>query len=123
MAPEYWNPATWGSTATSGAGYGSSTTGTTGFSPSLIPVMVTRRIAVTHPETWTKEQSLRFVELVNVETTTCGKIELHIEGGKVLITDPAIESRTMAEFIPLMRRCASQTDLEKVDNFLKENPL
>jgi len=77
-------------------------------------------ILITEPEHWTDEDGLAFVQLVNKKTRTGITIKLRIKGD-VLITD-AIETRTMAEFVPLLRRYAFGSDLAKISMFFEDHP-
>ena len=61
-----------------------------------------RKILVSSPKNWTKEQNMEFVELVNIKTKTGWIVTLVIENGDILITDPNVEKRTMIEFTPLV---------------------
>jgi len=90
-------------------------------STNYYPIITTRKILVTHPETWTNEQSLKFVELINVNTKTGFTVILLIKGD-VLITDPDVEKRDMIDFIPLLRKKASATDLNLINEFFETNP-
>jgi len=81
-------------------------------------VPVPRRVLIESPEHWGEEDILAFVRLINEHTTTCGVIEFVIYG-KVLITDPAIDVRSMEDAIPLIKRYASKRDRTLVDEFFK----
>ena len=125
---DYWNyydtsSSNWGSSNATNtrANYDTSTTGCgwTG-STYYYPVVVVKKILVHHPEIWTKEQSLKFVELINIKTKTGYIVELLIEGN-VLITDPDIEKRDMKDFVPLLRK-TSATDPQIINEFFEENP-
>lgn len=86
-------------------------------------VIITKTILVPKPDKWTEEQNLRFVNLVNKETTTTGcKIKMIIKG-EILVTDPNVEKRSMTDFIPLLVDQASYTDTQKIYKFFLDNPL
>lgn len=118
--------------------YTGSTTGTTWTNSPLCPYttgtswsntsacstdyyITTRRILVTAPDKWSDKQNMRFIELVNIHTKTGWKVTLVIKGGDILITDPNVEKRTMAEFVPLLKDRASGEDLVKINKFFKKN--
>jgi hypothetical protein len=41
--------------------------------------------------------------------------------GNVLITDPDVEKRKMEDFVPLLKKRASATDIELINKFFEEN--
>lgn len=77
-----------------------------------------RQILVTCPDHWTEDDAVAFAKLVNVETHT-GWLVTMIIHGKVIITDPNIETRTMTEFVPLLKWHASVKDQEKISTFFE----
>ena len=81
-----------------------------------------REILVTEPECWTDEDGLAFIDLVNNQTRTGWLVTMRIKGD-VLITDPRIETRTMKEFLPLLRWCANSDDRKKIAAFFEEHPI
>jgi hypothetical protein len=85
------------------------------------PIVTIRKILVHHPDHWTEEQGLKFVELINIKTKTGFTVTLLIKG-KVLITDPDVEQREMNDFVPLLQKRASGTDLQIINKFFEENP-
>jgi len=85
-------------------------------------VAFVRRMLVCAPKCWSKEVVLKFAELLNVETNTGWKVTMVIDGD-VTITDPAIEVRTMENFLPLLRMRACLEDGEKIELFLKAHPI
>lgn len=128
MAPTYWNyndsnPTRWATTSTNattnfdtsltGCGWASTT--------NCYRITVTRKILVSHPETWTNEQSMNFIELINIKTKTGFTVVLFIKG-EVLITDPDVEKRDMIDFIPLLRKKADENDLMLINDFFEKNP-
>ena len=127
MAPTYWNyndssPTRWQTTSTNATtNFDNSLTGCGWSTSTYYPITVTRKILVANPETWTHEQSLKFVELLNVKTKTGFTVILLIKGD-VLITDPDVEKRDMIDFIPLLRKKASATDLNLINEFFETNP-
>jgi len=64
---------------------------------------------------------MAFVKLVNMETKTGWLVTMVIKGD-IIITDPNIETRTMEEFVPLLRWDASRNDNAKIDMFFDEHP-
>ncbi|MBU2249129.1 MAG: hypothetical protein KKD77_20450 [Gammaproteobacteria bacterium] len=82
----------------------------------------TREILVESPEHWKDEDHKAYVDLVNNKTRT-GWIVKFIIKGKVMITDPTIETRKMKDFIPLLKWRASGEDRQKIDEFFKEHKL
>ena len=90
--------------------------------PTRTYTSITRIILVKVPKKWTKIQNLKFTGLVNKETNTGWIVTLIIEG-KVVITDPNVERRTMAEFIPLLKDKANSVDIKKIRKFFKNNPI
>jgi hypothetical protein len=125
---DYWDyngtsASTWRTTSTNAStNYDTSLTGCGWSSSSLYyPIPVTRKILVENPKSWTKEQGLKFVELLNVKTKTGFTVILLIEGN-VLITDPDVEKRTMLDFIPLLRKRANDGDLQLINEFFENNP-
>ena len=79
-----------------------------------------RQILVTCPEHWAEDDAIAFAKLVNVETHTGWLVTMIIQG-EVVITDPNVETRTMAEFAPLLRWHASARDREKISAFFAEH--
>lgn len=77
-----------------------------------------RRILVKIPASWDKQKIAAYARLVNRETNTGWKVEFVIEGD-VAIVDPNIEIREMAEFVPLLKHCASEEDRRKIDEFFQ----
>ena len=90
--------------------------------PTRTYTTIRRTILVKVPKKWTKKQNLSFTELVNKKTNTGWTVTLIIEG-KIVITDPNVERRTMAEFIPLLKNKADNTDMRKIRMFFRENPI
>ena len=82
----------------------------------------TREILVESPEHWDDEDHKAYVDLVNHKTRT-GWIIKFIIKGKVMITDPTIETRKMKDFIPLLKWRASEEDRQKIDEFFEEHKL
>jgi hypothetical protein len=81
-----------------------------------------RRFLIEQPESWTNNDAIAFVHLINDETKTGYIVEMIINGD-VLITDPNIEHRTMKQFIPLLRRSATNDDRDKINSFFIEHPI
>jgi hypothetical protein len=81
-----------------------------------------RRILIPKPEKWTREQELAFVRLLN-EQVRCGwRVEMLISGD-VLICDPNIETRDMADMVPLLKLNANEDDKATIRQFFVDNPL
>src|SRR5436190_10306040 len=106
MSTTYYDPTwsqnwTWGNSTASGGDYTItvSSTNTDCTYPHHYRV-VRKEMMVFRPEKWTEKEELAFVKLINSDTSTGWNIKMLIRGD-VLITDPAIETRTMKEFIPL----------------------
>lgn len=127
MSSSYWDPYSTGGTSTSpywsydGPDTSASSTPTY-IHPFFFRPVIVRRILVEMPEGWTEEMSMSFVRLVNIETKTGWKVTLVIKG-KVLITDPNVERRTLADFIPLLKDEASQQDIDLINAFFEKNPI
>lgn len=83
---------------------------------------VPRQVLIEMPEHYEEEDVLALARLVNVHTKT-GWVMGMIIMGKIIITDPRIERRTLKDFLPLLRRRASPTDLETIARFFGEHPL
>ena len=82
----------------------------------------TRTILVSSPLHWCKEDSLAFVDLINNKTKTGCTVTMVIDG-EILITDPDIETRTMEEFLPLLKKLASSDDVKTINDFFTEHTL
>lgn len=82
----------------------------------------TREIIVEHPADWTDEQHAQYVRMVNDEVRTGWRVTMLFKGGDILIADPNIEVRKMADFVPLLKDRASTADRAKIDAFFKANP-
>jgi hypothetical protein len=81
-----------------------------------------RRFMIEQPESWTNNDAIAFMHLINDETKTGYIVEMIITGD-ILITDPNIEHRTMKQFIPLLRRSAIKDDRDKINSFFVEHPI
>jgi hypothetical protein len=121
----YWNPYDTGTSPT----YNYSPNDTTATStPTFVPSWgyttrtVTRRILVEMPDGWGEEKSLAFTRLVNIETKTGWRVTLIIKGN-IIITDPNVERRTLADFIPLLASVASYEDIKIIIDFFEKNPI
>lgn len=116
-----WNYWDYHSTATTTA------TGTTWGSPWTSASTATyyfsyRQILVETPEHWTDEDVEAFVRLINIDTKTGFTVTMVIKGD-ILITDPNVETRSMKNFAPLLRSCATKGDLGKINEFFNTHPL
>lgn len=87
-------------------------------------VVPTRRtIYVEMPEHYTDQDREEFADLLNNKANLGWKIKAIIKG-KVCITDPNDEVRSLADFIPLLVACAaSEADVEKLNEFVAAHPL
>lgn len=81
-----------------------------------------RKILVTCPDHWTRDVALAFAHFVNCKIRSRFHVEMVIDGN-VAITDPDIEVRTMANFVPLLKKHTEPEDHEKVDGFFATHPL
>ena len=81
-----------------------------------------RWILVSAPVHWDKIDSLAFVDLINNKTKTGCTVTMVIDG-EILITDPDIETRTMEEFLPLLKKLASSDDIKTINDFFSEHAL
>lgn len=81
-----------------------------------------RRMFVEGPKGWTDADSIAFAELVNSKTNTGWKITALIKGD-ILIMDPSIEKRTMADFIPLLLNNANGEDKSTIVRFFEEHKI
>lgn len=82
----------------------------------------TREIIVEHPADWTDEQHAQYVRMVNDEVRTGWRVTMLFKGGDILIADPNIEVRKMADFVPLLKARASEADRVRINDFFKANP-
>lgn len=120
---DYWDYYRVGGTQSTATTYPTSTFDTStcnSWQPSYVTVV--RKILVSAPENWTEEQNMKFVELVNIKTKTGWKVTLVIKGGNITITDPNVERRTMADFIPLLKNEALRKDIILINEFFDNNP-
>lgn len=78
-----------------------------------------RAYLVETPDHWDEATLASFVRLVNDETKTGITVTMVIKG-EILITDPDVERRAMADFVPLLKRRANATDRAKIDAFFAE---
>ena len=81
-----------------------------------------QRILVESPEHWTERETLAFADLINHETQTGWQVTMIIKG-EILIIDPEIETRSMENFLPLLKKQAGQHDSKKIDEFFTSHPL
>lgn len=124
MAVYYWDYWTDQSPTTSTASDWTTPSGATGtgvwWSYTTTTMSVVRKYLIKEPESWTDEVSAAFVHLLNDETNTGFKIEMLIRGD-IRITDPSIDTRTMVEFVPLLKSRAVGKDRETVETFFEEH--
>lgn len=78
-----------------------------------------RKILVKAPSKWGKAIRAAYTRLVNDETNTGWKVTMWIKG-KIDITDPDVEVRSMEDFIPLLKSRASPSDRRMIDDFFDE---
>ena len=127
MAPYRYHDSTsatsgdWNST-TNAAAYGTGCSSASSAASGYYYLPKPRRILVSTPEKWSEKDTLAFCDLVNKETRTGWIVEMVIRGD-VIITDPDIETRTMEEFLPLLKNRASRSDVAKIEIFFKEHPI
>jgi len=81
-----------------------------------------RTILVESPKNWTKDEILLFAELVNIKTKTGWKVKMIINGD-IIITDPTVETKTMKEFIFLLRAKANIQDTEAIIRFFSKHSI
>lgn len=74
------------------------------------------RVLVTIPQHWSGADVREFVKLVNEDTHTGWTVSMLITGD-VLICDPRIETRSMSEFVPLLKWRADVLDRGRIDGF------
>jgi len=86
------------------------------------PRVVHKKIVVPEPDHWNAKVGNSFVQLVNQEIHTGWKVTMRISGN-IVICDPYIDVRTMAEFVPLLKASASLDDCKKIDDFFKSHGL
>lgn len=77
---------------------------------------VIRYYLIEEPEHWDEAIAASFTRLLNDETDTGFTVLMRIKGD-IQVADPNIEHRTMANFLPLLRRYARGPDLEKINAF------
>lgn len=78
-----------------------------------------RAYLIDPPDHWDEATLASFVRLVNDETKTGFTVTMVIKG-EILITDPHVERRAMADFVPLWKRYANAADRTKIDAFFAE---
>jgi hypothetical protein len=142
MAPNYWDyqttsntttgtyytPKIWqssGTTSTTGGNWTNSpTTSTWGNTDRVYYYSVVRveKCLVRPPEHWGEAEIAGFTRLINDETKTGWKIEMWINGD-IKITDPTIQIRDMAGFLPLLKQYANRQDLATIDAFFAVVPI
>lgn len=81
--------------------------------------VIQRKVLIEIPGKWDEKANNAFVELVNIETKTGWIVELIIKG-KIIITDPNVEKRTMKEFLPLLKWGANTQDTKTIMAFLEK---
>lgn len=126
MASYYWDPhqtsTSTSGTATNSTRYNNSASSTT-TNWYYVTAVVTREMLIEEPEHWEDSDRDGFTRLVNLETKTGWIVKLWIKGD-VCITDPTIERRSMADFLPLLRSSAkSVDDLTRINDFFDAHPL
>lgn len=143
MAPYYWDYPTSGTgywdnytgtatnTSTSGGGTyrryhdtgtitsSTSTNSTNGWV--YYSVVVRKDYLIEHPAHWSDADAADFVALVNDKTRTGFTITMLIKGD-IAITDPNVERRSMADFVPLLLRHASAEDQKVIRDFFAAHP-
>jgi hypothetical protein len=120
MAIHYWDP-DWTSTTDTSTGWDINCTNTDTAASRY--EWVVRTYLVEAPAHWTEEDQDAFTRLVNIETHTGFKVVMWIRGGDILITDPNVERRTMADFVPLLKAYGSQADRDAINAFFDEHGL
>lgn len=96
-----------------------STTTTSASTWTCVYYVQPRAYLVEPPDHWDEATLASFVRLVNDETKTGFTVTMVIKG-EILITDPDVELRAMADFVPLLKRRANATDRAKIDAFFAE---
>lgn len=128
----YWDYPTatspyWGGSSTRGGlsyrSYSSAATTNSSTYSSMIYVRIIRQYLVKAPEHWSKTDVADYVFLVNDATQTGFKVTMVINDGDIDITDPNVEKRDMADFVPLMLSKANPEDQEKIRAFFAEHPI
>jgi len=119
MASYYWDYCSANDTATTRIGPAWTSSSTS--SDYLYVAYLPRVVLVDCPQRWTAEDVKAFVQLVNVKTSTGWQVQMVIRGD-IAITDPTIEKRTMADFVPLLKLRATRTDLVTIEEFFKAHP-
>lgn len=135
MSYEYWDTTGWsgsgwgwipsGSSNTTeaprtGTGYTTSSTGTTTWTCIVCPPP--RKLVVATPEHWTEDDVRAFCYLVNEATATGWRVTMVLHGD-LKILDPSIEVRSMKDFVPWLRRAASEKDREVIESFFRQHTL
>ena len=122
---DYWGDSTggtlgdaWFSTNTTTTSTGTSYIGTTWASCTTTARRV-RQVIVKTPKKWSKAIRAAYTRLVNDETDTGWKVTMWISG-KIKITDPDVEVRSMKDFIPLLKSRASPEDRSLIDKFFEK---
>lgn len=115
----YYNPSIY-SDAISLTGESSSTT-TFYYTSSTASYTVAREMLVLCPDHWGEPEAAGFTRLLNDETHTGWTVKMVIRGD-IKVADPNIEVRSMADFVPLLKRCASREDRELIDKFFEQVP-
>lgn len=80
-----------------------------------------RTIYVTMPEAWSDADNEAWAAMVN-STSTGFKVTAIIKG-KVCITDPNAEVRSLADFLPLLKSRAAPDDLKAISEFMAAHPV
>lgn len=78
----------------------------------------TRNVLVSIPESWDEKTLEKWIKLINEDTSTGWRITLIIKGD-IKIIDPRIETRSMEEFIPLLKYRATKNDKYQIDKFIE----
>lgn len=117
---------TGGTMTNAGNTISSATNITTGFTTGNVAIYYwrpkSRQFLVEMPENWNDEDSEAWVRLINIDTES-GFIVTALIKGKIMITDPDVERRTMEDFMPLVRRRVSEEDLEIINSFFAVHPI
>ncbi len=115
----------YGSTSTNWEGWASSTASDdntcTWTTSNCWYTTVIKRYLVHRPDSWDDKIHEGYIKLINVKTKT-GFTVIMVIKGDVLITDPSMDTRSMKDFLPLLRTHANAEDRKLIDSFFKKHP-
>jgi hypothetical protein len=74
---------------------------------------------VTVPDWWGEDEKAALTRLVNDETNCGWKLQMWMRGSTDVV-DPRVGHCSLADFIPMLKKRASEADRAKIDAFMAQ---